>query len=94
MDTLSKEDGIITVMLLRLQRQRLPHLLALHKKVLSGDLLDDYDISFLDIVCGEAKNCHVFCKDHQEYNNLFSQIAHFYNVISTTALENQKRQNL
>ncbi|MGB5307765.1 MAG: hypothetical protein WBN45_02595 [Arenicellales bacterium] len=92
METVSKDDGIITVMLLRLRRQRLPHVFALHKKVLSGNVLDDYDISFLDIVCSEAKNCHAFCQQHPEYNDLFSQVTHFYNEIASVALENEKQQ--
>ena len=79
-------------MLLRLQRQRLPHVFALHEKVLSGAVLDDYDISFLDIVYCEAKNCHAFCQHHPEYNDLFSRVTHFYNEIASTALENEKQQ--
>lgn len=90
MGTISKDDGIITVMLMRLQRQRLPHVFALHQKVISGKVLDDYDIHFLDIVCCEARNCHVFCRSHPEYNDLFSQVTHFYNEIASVALENEK----
>lgn len=92
MNSISKEDGIMTVMLLRLQRQRLPRVFALHEKVLSGAVLNDYDISFLEIVYYEAKNCHAFCKHHPEYNDLFSRVTHFYNEIASTALENEKGQ--
>ena len=92
MNSISKDDGIITVMLLRLQRQRLPHVFALHEKVLSGAVLNDYDIIFLDIVYCEAKNCHAFCKHHPEYNDLFCRVTHFYNEIASTALENEKGQ--
>jgi len=93
MNSISKDDGIITVLLLRLQRHRLPHVFALHKKVLNGELLDDYDIRFLDTVYCEAKSCHGFCRHHPEYNDLFSRVTHFYNEIATTALENEKQQH-
>ena len=94
MNSVSKDDGIITVMLLRLKQQRLPRVFALHEKVLRGDQLDDYDIGFLDRVCCEAKNCHLFCQNHPEYNDLFSRITHFYHEIALTALENEKHQGL
>jgi hypothetical protein len=94
MDNLSRDDGIITVMLLRLKQQRLPRIFAIHEKVLRGDVLDDYDIGFLDRVCSEAKTCHVFCQHHPEYNDLFSRITHFYHEIAFTALENEKQHQL
>ena len=94
MESISKDYGIITVMLLRLKQQRLPRIFALHEKVLRGDQLDDYDINFLDSVCCEAKNCHFMCQHHPEYNDLFSRITHFYHDIALAALENEKRQGL
>ncbi len=90
MNGVSKEDGIITVMLLRLKQQRLPRVFALREKVLRGDALDDYDINFLDNTCCEAKNCHALCQHHPEYNDIFSRVTHFYHEIATMALENEK----
>ena len=92
MNYLSKDDGIITVMLQRLKQHRLPRVFALHEKVSGGDVLDDYDIVFLDRVCCEAKNCHFYCQDHPEYNDLFSRVTHFYHEIAVTALANEKQQ--
>ncbi len=92
MQSLSKEDGIITVMLLRLKQQRLPRIKALYEKVSHGDVLDDYDLDFLNAVCGETKNCHQFCLQHPEYDDLFCRLTHFFHKIATTALENEKQQ--
>ncbi len=91
MSGLSKEDAIITVMLHRLEHQRLPRVFDLQEKVFNGEILNDYDISFLNIVCGEAKNCHRYCKSHPEYNDLFSRVTHCFHEIVVTALENEKR---
>lgn len=88
MNGVSKDDGIITVMLLRLKQQRLPRVFDLHEKVLRGEALDDYDIGFLDRACCEAKNCHLLCQHHPEYNDLFSRVTHFYHEITSTALKN------
>lgn len=90
MNSVSKDNGIITVMLLRLKQQELPRIFAMHEKVIRGDVLDDYDIGFLDNVCCEAKSCHLLCQRHPEYNDLFSRITHFYHEIALTALENEK----
>ena len=90
MQDISKDHGIITVMLLRLKQQRLPRIFALHEKVLRGDVLDDYDIRFLDSVCCEAQNCHFLCQHYPEYNDLFSRVTHFYHEIAATALKNEK----
>ena len=91
MSGLSKEDAIITVMLHRLEQQRLPRVFDLQEQVLNGDVLNDYDIRFLNSVCGDAKNCHVYCKNHPEYNDLFSRVTHCFHEIVVTALENEKR---
>ena len=93
MNGISKDDGIITVMLLRLKQQRLPRVFAMHEKVLRGDVLDDDDIGFLDSVCCEAKNCHFLCQHHPEFNDLFSRVTHFYHEIAITALANEKQKS-
>ena len=92
MNTITKDDGIITVLLLRLKQQRLPRVFALHEKVLKGEVLNDFDIGFLDSVYAETKRCHAICKNRHEYDDLFSRVTHFYHEIATTALENQKLQ--
>jgi hypothetical protein len=64
---------------------------ALHEKVLQGEVLNDLDIVFLDNVYAETKRCHAFCKDHHEYDDLFSRVTHFYHEITTIALENESK---
>ena len=94
MSGLSKDDGIITVLLLRLKQQRLPRVYGLYDKVSHGGILNDFDIRFLDTVCSETKKCHALCEHRHEYDELFSRVTHFYHKITTTALENEKQQQL
>jgi hypothetical protein len=48
MSKLSEDMGILTVLVQRLESQRLPRLLALQEKVDRGELLSDEDIAFLE----------------------------------------------
>ena len=91
MNNLSKDDGIITVLLLRLKQQRLPRVYDLYEKVSNGGVLNDFDIRFLNSVCDEANRCHTYCKNRHEYDELFLRVTHFYHKIATTALENESK---
>ncbi len=92
MGHLSRDDGIITVLLLRLKQQRLPRVNDLYQKVTNGGVLNDLDITFLNNVYNETKMCHAVCKNHHEYDDLFCRVTHFYHEIATTALANENRR--
>ena len=89
MAEMSKDDGVITVLLIRLRQQRIPRVLALQEKVSSGDVLNDMDIDFLDSVYHEAKRCHEICKHRREFDDLFCRVTHFYHEVARSALENE-----
>ena len=91
MGTVSKDDGVITVLLMRLNEQRLPRLFALQHKVKRGDSLNDYDIAFLNQVCYEVRRCHEICKTHHEYDDLFCKVCHFFREITKTAVDNERK---
>ena len=91
MEHLSRDDGVITALLLRLREQRLPRLFGLQHKVCRGDPLNDYDIAFLNTVCYESKQCHAICGKYHEYDELFCKVAHFYHEIAQIALRNEMR---
>ena len=86
---MTKDDGIITALLMRLREQRLPRLFGLQYKLDHGDTLNDYDLAFLNTVCYETKQCHAICQDHHEYDELFCKVTHFYHEIAKTALYNE-----
>ena len=52
----SHDTGVITVMLERLNSQRLPRALALKEKVDNGERINDFDIAFLDEVFADIGN--------------------------------------
>ena len=54
MGHLTRDDGIITVLLQRLRQQRLPRVNDLYQKVANGGVLNDLDITFLNSVYNET----------------------------------------
>ncbi len=43
----AKDQGVLTVMLERLEKQRLPRLLDMQARVSQGEVLNDADLAFL-----------------------------------------------
>ena len=87
----SSEDlGLITVLLQRLETQRLPRALALKEKVDRGGLLDDFDLGFLEEVFADTSSIRPFLAQHPEYQELAARMMHLYKEITEKALQNEK----
>ena len=93
MDKSAKDAGIIAVLLERLNKQRLPRALDLKAKVDRGELLNDFDIGFLEEALADAnKVISSMLNDHPEYKDLASRMLHLYSEIMKKALENEENQ--
>ena len=86
----TNDAGLITVLVERLNNQRLPRALALKEKVNGGETLDEFDISFLDTVLNDANNVKGLVDRHPQYQELASKMIGLYHEITAKALENQK----
>ena len=87
----SSEDlGLITVLLQRLETQRLPRALSLKDKVDRGEVLDDFDIGFLEEVFADTSNVRPLVAQHPEYQDLVARMMTLYKEITDKALENEK----
>ncbi|MFH0341877.1 MAG: hypothetical protein ACHBNF_07035 [Chromatiales bacterium] len=87
----SSEDlGLITVLLERLETQRLPRALALKDKVDRGECLDDFDLGFLNEVFADANNLRTLVARHPEYQELVARMMDLYKQITDKALQNEK----
>ncbi|HRF13621.1 MAG: hypothetical protein AW09_004333 [Candidatus Accumulibacter phosphatis] len=89
--TQEKEDiGVATVVLERLEKERLPRALDLKAKVDAGECLDDMDIAFLERVFADSEEVKPILGRHPEYQDLAARMASLYEEITTKALENEK----
>lgn len=93
MDSTSADQGMLTVLVERLEKQRLPRALALKEKVDRGETLSDYDISFLEEVFTDSTNIKPLVERHPEYQTLAGKITSLYREITEKALANQQQSD-
>lgn len=86
----SDDLGIATVVLERLEKERLPRALDMWAKVDAGERLDDMDIAFLDRVLADSEEMRAYIVRHPEYEELASRVARLYEEITAKALENER----
>jgi hypothetical protein len=87
----SEDAGVITVLMQRFEKERLPRALDLKKKVDRGETLNDNDIAFLEQVFHDANKLGPLLDRNHEYHKLVSQAVQLYKEITDKALENEKR---
>lgn len=85
------DAGLGQVIVERLQSQRLPRALALKEKVDRGELLDDFDLSFLQEVLKDATAIRPYVDAHPEAHELAAKMSSLYNEIAQKGLENAKK---
>jgi hypothetical protein len=64
--------------------------LALKEKVDRGELLDDFDLGFLEEVFADSSSIRPFLAQHPEYQELAARMMHLYKEITDKALQNEK----
>ena len=85
----SKDAGMIQVLAERLETQRLPRALSIKEKVDSGEVLDEFDIEFLEQVFEDANAIKPLIDRHPEWQPLAVKLIALYKEITAKALENQ-----
>jgi len=92
MSKYSEEIGGITIVLQRMETQRLPRALKLKDKVDSGERLSDADLAFLKEVFADTNRIDKGLIDrHPEYHSLVTRVLSLYTEITEKALENEKK---
>lgn len=89
-DQNEKDLATISVLLERLNTQRLPRALALKKKVDGGEVLNDLDLAFLEEVFADAQHAGPLIDRHPQLNELASKLVSLYKEITDKALANQQ----
>jgi len=83
------DTGLIEVLLERLEKQRLPRLLDIEKKLDAGESLFDEDLDFLENSIVDARKAIPLIDRHPEYQALAAQVMELYKTISEKALQSE-----
>jgi hypothetical protein len=83
------DDGLLFVLVERLEKFRLPRALSLKEKVDGGAVLDDYDLAFLEEVFNDSNQVKPLLDRHPEYHELATRVITLYKEITEKALENE-----
>jgi hypothetical protein len=86
----SEDQGIIQVIVDRMEKQRLPIALELQEKVNRGDTLNDLDLEFLDNVLHDSQKIRAMLDKYPAWQPLAARMMGLYNEITTKALENEQ----
>ena len=90
MNESEEELGVIYSVIERFEKQRLPRLLELKKRVDNGEVLSESDIRFMYQVTLDAQRSKRLIDRHPEFHRFCSEVIHLYEEIAVKALENEK----
>jgi hypothetical protein len=90
MNNPTSDAGVIQVILERLEKQRLPQLLAMQKKLDDGVSLDSAELDFLEMAVADARKTIPLIDRHPEAQALAVQVVGLYTDISKKALQIEK----
>jgi len=85
------ELGLIYALIERFEKQRLPRLLELKKRVDKGGVFSESDIRFMYEVTLDAQRSKRLIDRHPEWQEFCAEVIHFYEEIAEKALENEKK---
>ena len=83
-------QGVIAALLERLEKQRLPRLLSLQKRVDNGEVLSDFDLGFMKEVNADTARIKSLLDEKPEYHSLVKRLIGLYKDIIDKALANEK----
>ncbi len=91
MTEVSKEDGVVFVLIERFEKFRLPRALEIKEKVERGEKLDNFDLEHLEHVMRDAEEVGRLVAKRPDLESLYSRAVSLYQTITQKALENEEK---
>ena len=86
----SKELGVLSVLIDRFAKHRLPRMLEIKKRVDAGESLDSRELKFLETVGSDTLKNLPRIASHPELKSLLAKSLDLYHEIIRKAMENEK----
>jgi len=83
------ELGTVEAVLLEFNRHQMPRLLDIKQQVERGEVLDEFEIIFLQETLQEIRRCENFADKHVEFQMLMAEVAALYHHITQRAAKNE-----
>ncbi|GAB6047499.1 hypothetical protein JCM19379_13230 [Methyloparacoccus murrellii] len=84
------ERGILQAMLYQSSEIQMPRVLRIHRRLETGDRLNDDDLTFLYEVCRSVERMRVLVLRHPDYEDYCTRSVYLLREISSLALANER----
>jgi len=88
--TQDQDIGVITALMERMVKYRLPRVLAIRERVEGGAVLEEQELEFLERILEDAQKAAPLFQDHPEYGGVLGKVVSLYRHITAKALENEQ----
>ncbi len=85
------ELGVIYALVERFEKQRLPRLLELKKRVDKGEVFSESDIRFMNQVVLDTQRSKRLIDRHPDWHKFCAEVINLYEEIVEKALDNEKK---
>jgi len=90
-NTLSRDKGTLVVLFNSYKNLRLPRARTIKNKLDNGDVLNDFDIKFLNSMLDDAHHLLSLQHENPEIGPILEELFSFYDNISKEALYNEEQ---
>ncbi len=91
MKDVTSELGVIYALVERFEKQRLPRLLELKKRVDQGEVFSESDIRFMSQVVLDAQRSKRLIDRHPDWHKFCADVINLYEEIAEQALDNENK---